>query len=142
MRRVVEQRAACRLGRRARPASNEGSAALGGLGERFAQFRAERGRGARVPAELRGAALAALREGMTPGDLSRVCRVSWSQLVAWKARSAEAVDARVFSVVDEERVAQQDSEPARPAEQAIELRVGSWSISVRLTEAGRNTGRG
>jgi hypothetical protein len=88
--------------------------------------------------------LAALEKGVAPGDLYRACGVSWSQVVAWKAgdRSApatpqnvEADDIRVFSVVDDQ--------PVRPPEltdsvgHELELRLGPWSVSVRLADPGR-----
>jgi len=76
------------------------------------EFRADRERGARVPAELRAAALAALRQGVTQGALHRDCGISSTQLDAWKKRVAPpnvrsrrdaAKGARVFAVVDEAR---------------------------------------
>ncbi|MBK8011728.1 MAG: hypothetical protein IPK13_10270 [Deltaproteobacteria bacterium] len=99
------------------------------LTERFAQFRAESERGTRVPAELRAAALAALRQGA----LQRDCQISRSQLDAWRraaaapstrSRPATGEDARIFAVVDE---ALPVDERAATAEPPLELRVGPWS---------------
>jgi hypothetical protein len=107
------------------------------LHERFARFRAERGRGARVPAELRAAALAALRRGASQGAVQS-CGISRSQLDAWKRRAARDVadmgragpeDVRVFSVVDEARPV---AGRARAAEPVLELRAGPWAVTVRL----------
>ena len=107
---------------------------LRALQARLARFRAERGRGARVPTELRAAALAALREGASERAL-RSCGISWSQLDAWKRRAARDVagsrrgapkDVRVFSVIDEVH-------PVVGAEQVLELRAGPWSVTVRLS---------
>jgi transposase-like protein len=117
--------------------SDEVPTALSALAERFARFRASHQRGARVPPELRAAALAVLRQGVTEGALRRNCGIAWSQLDVWKkcatgrSRSspspAEAV--RVFSVVD-------DARPGGPravaAEQTLELRAGPWSVTVRF----------
>lgn len=106
---------------------------LRALQELLARFRAESGRGARVPAELRAAALAALREGASERAL-RSCGISWSQLEAWKRRAARDVagsrrgapeDVRVFSVIDEVH-------PVAATEQVLELRAGPWAVTVRL----------
>ena len=126
--------------------NDERPAALIALTERFAQFRADRERGARVPGELRVAALAALRQGVTQGALLRGCRISWSQLDAWKRAAARASmksqraageDARVFAVVDEARPV---GEQAETAEHTLELRAGPWSVTVRLAEGGPGQG--
>jgi len=66
---------------------------LADLEKRFVRFRAKTGRGARVPIELRSAALAALSQGVSPGELSRACAISWSQLDAWKRRAPDFVQA-------------------------------------------------
>ncbi|MBK8011680.1 MAG: hypothetical protein IPK13_10030 [Deltaproteobacteria bacterium] len=121
-------------------------AALIALTERFAQFRAESERGTRVPAELRAAALAALRQGAAQGALQRDCQISRSQLDAWRraaaapstrSRRATGEDARIFAVVDE---ALPVDERAAAAEPPLELRVGPWSVTVRL--AGGEPGQG
>ena len=71
----------------------------------------------------------------------RTCGVSFRQVMAWKAarRSAPAkahahqAKVRVFSVVDEEPVPRVEPEPTGwAAEPELELRVGPWSVSVRL----------
>jgi hypothetical protein len=110
--------------------------ALAELEALFARFRQELPRGSRVPADLRAAALAALREGVDPAVLHRRCGVSQKQLIAWKggrrstpakAAAPESMDVRAFSVVDE---------PIREPTpgQELELRLGTWSISVRLVD--------
>lgn len=116
---------------------DEVPAALSALAERFARFRASHQRCARVPPELRAAALAVLLEGVTEGALRRACGISWSQLDAWMSRAADrsrpglrpAEAVRVFSVVD-------DARPGGPqavaAEQTLELRAGPWSVTVRF----------
>ena len=107
------------------------------LAEHFERVRAGQ-RFARVPKELRAAALAALREGVSEGELRRSCRLSWSQLDAWKraassSRALAAKGVRVFSVVDEgRRVAQ---EAAAAEAQTLELRAGPWSVTVRFSGA-------
>jgi hypothetical protein len=110
------------------------------LGKRFAQFRAENPRGARIPQELRTAAVAAWAQGVGPSAFERVCRVSWSQLKAWQARARRdgsvEKQVRVFSVVDEAAPAA-EYQPAipRPAQRELEFRLGPWSVSVRFAEA-------
>ena len=114
---------------------DEVPAALSALAERFARFRASHQRCARVPPELRAAALSVLREGVTEGALRRACGLSWSQLDAWMSRAADrpglgpAEAVRVFSVVD-------DARPGGPqavaAEQPLELRAGPWCVTVRF----------
>jgi hypothetical protein len=122
-------------GRRGSQRSAEGSAsALAELESRFARFRREQARGARVPEELRAAVVAAVAQGVRPGELQRTCGVTWSQVMTWQARGAAKV--RVFSVVDEPR-----EDPPQPLEStgggALELRLGPWTVSVRLAGPGR-----
>lgn len=112
---------------------DEPSAALVKLGKRFARFRREHARGTRIPDDLRAAVLALWRE-VAPADVYRTCGISSGQVIAWKeakARRTESQDARVFSVVDEAPVGR--PEPSLPAaEPALELRLGPFSVSVRL----------
>jgi hypothetical protein len=125
--------------RKAQTAAEEPST-LAQLGERFARFRLEHPRGTRYPDDLRQAALRLLRE-VAPDALYRTCGISFRQVMAWKAarRSAPAkahahqAKVRVFSVVDEEPVPRVEPEPTGwAAEPELELRVGPWSVSVRL----------
>lgn len=130
--------------RRGRPRNSEPASLLGDLERRFAQFRAEHPQGARVPQDLRAAALAALRAGVAAGALYRACRISWKQLETWKAgqqgairarsrtRRAAPADVRVFSVVDAERSDRPAAEIS--TEHELELRLGRWSLRVRLAE--------
>mgnify|MGYP001246027547 CR=1 FL=1 len=134
--------------RRRRSVVSENSTMLADVEERFARFRAEHPPGTRVPDELREAALVALRAGVAAGALYRTCRISWSQLETWKAaqpsviltrrrtrRSAERSDVRVFSVVD--TAPSDQGALAKPAEQDLELRLGRWSLRVRLADPAR-----
>lgn len=134
--------------RRSGTAPRQPATVLADLAERFARFRQGHARGARVPAELREAALAALGTGVAPGDLYRACGVSWSQVAAWKASAhapprtrsgGEVANVRVLSVVDDQPLAGRAA-TAR-AEHELELRLGPWSISVRLAES-EDTRRG
>jgi len=116
--------------------------ALARLGRRFARFRSERSRGTRYPDKLRRAALALLAE-VEPDALYRTCGVSFRQVMAWKeATATRAVasappKARVFTVVDRESEARGASSAELPtvhaAETGVELRLGPWTVSVRLT---------
>ena len=79
------------------------AAALVKLGKRFARFRKEHARGARIPDDLRRAALALLREA-APVDVYRTCGISFGQEMAWEeaaARRPETPDVRVFSIADD-----------------------------------------
>jgi len=132
-------------GSRGRRRSAEGKwSGLAELKGRFARFRREQPRGARVPQELRAAVVAALGQGVAPSELQRACGVTWSQVMTWQARrpgdrrgsvSAEPTKVRVFSVVDEPR-----DDPAEAPESmgggGLELRLGPWTVSVRLAGAG------
>ncbi len=123
------------------------SSTLVELGRRFARFRSVYRRGARYPDELREGALRLLG-AVAPEDLYRTCGISFRQVMAWKAarrlgpeKSLEVspAEVRVFSVVGEEPVVRLAPEPA--AEAVLELRVGPWSVSVRLA-GGRPAARG
>jgi len=136
--------------RRRRPRTSEPSSVLADLERRFAEFRREHPRGARVPDDLRAATLDAQVKGVSAGAIHRSCGVSWSQLMAWQSagRSAPAqrasrgakppADVRVFSVVDDPM---DRGAPAVSADNELELRVGPWSVSVRLTDPMRTERR-
>lgn len=145
MRRVLQsQSTPIRSGRRGRP-PKQISSALAELADRFERFRREHPRGTRVPGDLRAAALAALEKGVAARELYRACGVSFGQVAAWQTRGgaggavstelrgAEVTDVRVFSVVDEPPVKRAG---AVIGEQELELRFGSWSVSVRLAGPG------
>lgn len=112
---------------------------LADLSARFARFRQEHLRGARVPRDLRAAVLAALRDGVSAGELYRACGITWGQVAAWKVASAapprqaaepEGPAARVFEVIDEPR------HEVTSAGYDLEVRVGPWSLKVRLADDG------
>lgn len=115
--------------------------ALARLGRRFARFRSERSRGTRYPDKLRRAALALLAE-VEPDVLYRTCGVSFRQVMAWKEASATRAvasappKARVFTVVDRESEPRGASGAGLPtvhaAETGVELRLGPWTVIVRL----------
>jgi hypothetical protein len=122
-------------------------AALAQLEQRFAQFRAEHARCTRIPAELRAAVLNAMGAGATATALRHRCGVSSSQLAAWQASGKRRAvsellapeKVRVFPVVDEVPAGGAACETA--PEQMLELRLGPWSVSVRLA-AQMPAGRG
>jgi hypothetical protein len=128
----------------------DGPSTLVQLGRQFARFRSECRRGARYPDELREGAVRLLGE-VAPEALYRTCGISFRQVMAWKAArrlgpaktpKAEPAEVRVFSVVDEEPVVRLEPEAAgRAGEAVLELRVGPWSVSVRLVD-GRPALRG
>ena len=111
------------------------------LERRFADFRRKHPPQTRIPDNLRGAVLAAMRQGVRPAQLRRCCGLSSTQLEQWQKSHGEipahaalaAQDARVFSVVG--AVPTRDTEPADPTlEQKLELRLDGWSICVRRVE--------
>jgi hypothetical protein len=70
----------------------------------------------------------------------RTCGISFGQVMAWKeARRPKAPDVRVFSVVGEEAVPHLAPRATTSvAAPELELRLGPWSVSVRLAAlAGR-----
>ena len=105
-------------------------AQLEALEQRFAQFRAEGGGHKRIPASLRAAVVAVLEQGVPRGALQRACHLSGRQTADWqasaRATAGSAPPVRVFSVVDEA-----PNQP--PAAQELSVRVGRWSVTVRLS---------
>jgi len=140
---------ACDRGGRGREGrEGAGRGALTFLGKQFARFRGEHRDGARIPQELRAAVIAALEQGARQGEVLRVCKLSWSQVQSWQGigRRAQAEEeggghggaVRVFAVEDE--TGSGSEAPAALGEgEALELRLGPWSVSVRLAGGG---GRG
>jgi hypothetical protein len=91
--------------------------------------------------------IAAMRRGVTTSRLRRACGLSTSQLARWLVgdkgpapSTLRAQHARVFSVVGE-APPRPPKPTAPPPTQELELRVGQWSVSVRLAER-TATGRG
>lgn len=115
------------------------------LEARFARFRQAHPRGSRVPTDLRKAVLAAVDKGVAPSDIHRACGISWSQFMAWRdghgavaaesRRGGDASDARVFSVIDDPPV--RSAGFATQSEDELHLRLGPWSVSIRLAGDGR-----
>jgi hypothetical protein len=114
------------------------------LRRRFLRFHRENPRNTRVPSDLRTAVAAALARGVTPGLLRRTCGLSTSQLTRWRVSSralapvqapppstAGQLPPRVFSVIGEATPRPSDL-PAYPPTDGLELRLGPWSVCVRL----------
>jgi acetyl-CoA acetyltransferase len=130
---------------RSRSQRNHDNAVAGGAGanpriERlrrdFARFRRTHPLRTRIPDSLRNAALAALQDGATESEVRRACGVTSDQIAQWAAsQQARAprtrrhqVEPRVFPVVEDATDLRHGSEAES---QELELRLGSWSISVR-----------
>ena len=135
-----------RPGGAGRAAPGQVAHALAVLQGRFETFRASHRSRTRIPEELRALVVWAVEQGVAPGEVMRVCRLSWSPVRSWKASehlrsgshgAGATEDVRVFSVVNESGAYL--GEPATSREgQELELRLGSWSVSVRLAgPAGR-----
>ena len=124
--------------RRSKPQSLSnvaGARRLVQLAGAFAAFRRAHGPGRRIPLGLRRQVVAALDAGVSAGAIERTCGVSWSQTRSWRsaAHAGGPVMAapHVLSVVDRQ-VAPASS---RSPDGGIDLRVGSWRISVhRVTD--------
>lgn len=122
-----------------------GVSAVAELKERFAVFHRENPPGTRIPADLRAAVVEAIQRGVAPTRLRRSCGLSTGQLTQWRAvargtrgSGAGTPRPRAFSVVDTPARAWAAA-VAGPTEE-LELRLGRWSVSVRLarhSDAGR-----
>ena len=125
------------------------SAIIANLAARFAAFRRTHRRFARIPRDLRAEVVAALRQGTSPSRLCTTCRVSTSQLALWRRAAgagapsaAGGSGARIFSVVEAApALAPGSMGVVSAASDALELRLGPWSVSVRLV-AQQPAGRG
>lgn len=100
------------------------------LAAAFAAFRRANRPGRRIPLGLRRQVVAALDAGVSPAAITKTCGVAWSQATRWRlvehagGVAAAAPQAQVLSVVDTGAPA-----PASSGD-GVELRVGSWRISV------------
>jgi hypothetical protein len=105
------------------------------LAAAFSAFRRSHKPGRRIPLGLRRQFLAALDAGEPASAIEKACGVSWSQTRYWRAAagagSAVMTAPQVLSVVDRQASPACSSSP----EGGLELRVGSWRISInRVTE--------
>lgn len=93
----------------------------------------------RFPRALHESVVAALDEGVSPGDMMVACRLTRSQLEGWQRKYQKAParreesqppPARVLNVVD-------DHPPEQVAVTAdeIEIRIGRWQLQLRLGQA-------
>ncbi len=144
-----KQSSPARSGRRGSSRSVDGSSVLAELAGRYARFRREHPRGARIPSDLRASTLAALEKGVAASELYRSCGVSWSQVVTWQLGHRSSADqaakgdvepavVRAFSVAD----GHDGGAPVLSVSHELELRLGCWSITVRLAESDRTEGDG
>jgi hypothetical protein len=104
------------------------------LAAAFSAFRRAHGPGRKIPLGLRRQYLAALDAGGAATGIGRACGVSWTQTRSWRAAagaaSAVTPPPQVLSVVD-----RQASPASSSSEGGLELRVGSWRVSInRVTE--------
>jgi hypothetical protein len=121
--------------RRSSPSSVASSKRIDQLAAAFSAFRRSHGAGRRIPLGLRRQFLAALDAGEPARALRIACRVSWTQTRSWRAAagtdSTVTMAPQVLSVVDHQASPTCSSSPERD----LELRVGSWRISInRVTE--------
>jgi hypothetical protein len=100
----------------------------------FLRFRRGGGGRKRIPAPLRAVVVAAVERGVTRGALERRCGVSSAQITAWQREvkgSRSQARARVFDVTGTPEAAQ-----ACVSGPELALRLGPWSVTVRLESAG------
>ena len=111
------------------------------LERRFAKFRGEHPPRTRIPDNLRGAVLSAMRQGVPMAELRRICGLGSNQIEYWQKSLGEILthpdppvqDARVFSVAGD--IPTPDVEPTDyKREQHLDLRLDGWSISIRRAE--------
>ena len=108
----------------------------------FARFRGEHPPRTRISHALRNAALAALRGGTPALDVRRACGVTSDQLAQWQKgqeNAAESCDlaeqkTRVFPVIDDVAGVVMTDDGGF-VQQALELRMGGWALSIRQIEA-------
>ena len=117
------------------PSSGARSRRIDQVAAAFSAFRRSKGAGRRIPLGLRRQFLAALDAGEPAHALRVACGVSWSQTRFWReaagAGGAVTTAPQVLSVVDR----QASPACALPPGGGLELRVGSWHISInRVTE--------
>lgn len=130
-----------RARRRVQGAGASAELSIEQLEGRFAKFRRKHPPQTRIPETLRGAVLAAMRQGVRPAQLRRCCGLSSTQLEQWQKSHTEipaqpdlaAQDARVFSVVGDMPTRGAQAADAN-REQQIELRLDGWSICVRRVD--------
>jgi len=142
-----------RTGRRAGTKRTEPRASRSGgrevpeaLLRRFQHFRQQSTTGTHVPQTLRRAVLDAVDRGVSMQALRRELGVTSKQVQSWQRResvAAKAVakaagrppEARVFEVTDApstaEPAAAHECGSAAAASEALELRLGGWSLVIR-----------
>ena len=107
------------------------------LKRRFADFRQKHPLRARIPEDLRLATLNAISNGASESEVRRACGVTSDQLQYWRkqqdriARDSQALTPpRAFPVVHDvtEMAMLQDGDQGQ---QALELRLGAWAISIK-----------
>lgn len=121
---------------RAVSGDNGSSARVERLRRDFAKFRQTHPLRTRIPDSLRRAALAALHGGTSESEVRRACGVTSDQLAQWRKhpqvcmpqRGLEIPEPRVFPVVES---TDGPFHTREPEQQDLELRIGSWAISVR-----------
>ena len=123
-----------RQSRPQRPSDVANSKHIDRLAAAFSAFRRAQGPGRKIPLGLRRQYLAALDAGGAATAIGRACGVSWTQTRSWRAAagagSAVTPPPQVLSVVD-----RQASPANSSSEGGLELRVGSWRVSInRVSE--------
>lgn len=115
-----------------------GHAALGELERQFAAHRRRHPGGSRIPAQLRASVLAAVQRGVSATQLRATCGITANQLSQWRRSNPPAdigrcsSQAQVFSVVDAPSPSPGERSQVSPRpEQALELTVGGWCVSIR-----------
>lgn len=112
---------------------------LEGLKGSFTEFRQENRPRERIPDRLRDATLEAIDGGIPEVEVIRACRISRESLVRWREVKkgirrrvrGNGSKARVYPVVEEKLPVTVHSGSDQEETSQLQLRIGSWCISIR-----------
>lgn len=121
------------------------AATLEEVAKQFAHFRQTHQKGARIPQELREAVEKLAEEGISLTEVLPACGLTLWQYQRWhknqsnkiknqKSESRESA-VRVFPVANE-------NSGHCDRSQELELRLGPWSVSIKLAESSKSANRG
>lgn len=93
------------------------------LSARFDTFRRNHPPGTTIPTELRSEVVAAVDAGVPPTRVWKVCRISTTQLTAWRAKAGKSTPApAVLAIIDEA--------PRSTAPITLDLQIDGWQVRI------------
>lgn len=129
--------------RRSRGRQGSGAGVPVDLRQRFARFRRANTARSRIPEDLRQAVLLAIRQGVAISALQRELGVTAKQVDVWRqsangtaladAPSSTLERARVFELAERPDGDEHAGGQRGDAGEMLELRLGAWSVTVRLS---------